>query len=274
MKRRNFIKNAGLSVAGLALSNSIFGKSSDAVNSRHIIILLSGGVQYFDILQEDANSFSVLFQEEISMKINCFTQLNYSGKEMEHSAATLQALHSIPSPNGKMVYIGNKNSASTKAVKNAALALEVIETSALDQEFPFSNDAAVFEMASHHALSNDYTTIILNLEDTDIAHYNAEKYKEILNFYSQQINQLCRLIYDPSYQKKSATILSVASVLGRNMNPNELLTQHKGGTDHYDESARKLFAFTTGYSESHQVNFEHSTKDIAALWTYPDKINF
>ncbi len=51
MKRRNFIKNTGLSLAGIALSNSLFSKNTLENKNLNIIILMSGGVLYSDIIE-------------------------------------------------------------------------------------------------------------------------------------------------------------------------------------------------------------------------------
>ena len=110
MKRRNFIKNTGLTIAGMAINNHIYSKNSSAKKSLNIIILISGGVQYHDIIDIDKVDFNVLFQNHIPMLVNCNTQLKYTGEILEHAPAVLSVLQGIKGNNERKLFFGNINS--------------------------------------------------------------------------------------------------------------------------------------------------------------------
>lgn len=268
MKRRSFIRNTGLTIAGLAVSKSIFSNNNPALKSLNIIILMSGGVQYHDIIDDHKSGFSLLFQEPISMNLNCCTQVKYSDGILDHTPAVLNVLQGIKNNPDRKIFFGNINSETTRAVKNSDLNVEIMGTSAAPTQNNYRNDAAVFEKAFAYlnANKNENKTLILNLEDTDIAHCNREKYLDILNFYNQQINDLCKVIYHQSFSSSYDSKLMLVNVLGRNNFENEIFNDdNKGGSDHYHESARDLFSFTTSGSQNHVINFNHETVESKNL---------
>jgi len=269
MERRNFIKNTGLTIAGLALSKGIYSKNISNLKSLNIIVLLSGGVRYIDIIDETNHQHAILFQEKASMKVVCKSRVNYSGNTLEHDPCVIDFLFGLPNDSSKKILISNKNSTVTKAVADANLPLEIITTSSLNIDHPYRNDAAIFESATTFLNPCENLTLILNLEDTDIAHCNSEKYFDVLNYYNQQINHLCNKLYAKQSVEKYDAKLIVAAVLGRNNFDNELTSEHnKNGCDHYDESARKLFCFETSYAEVFEINFDnqiYNSKELLKL---------
>ncbi len=271
MKRRNFIKNTGLSFAGIALSNSIFSKNTLENKNLNIIILMSGGVLYSDIIEAKKNSNILFFQQNLNISVNCKTNVKYNGDIMEHENALLAALAGINAIEGKKILITNLNANTTKAVIEAKLPIQIITTAALDTEQPYRNDAAVIEMAMQNLNHSENVTLILNLEDTDIAHCNADEYAKVLDYYNLQINNICQKIYTNEFRKNTAANLSVASVLGRN-NYNNELSSHTSATDHYDESARSLFFYNTNYANEFHCNFDTTIYDSSALLLLSTKI--
>jgi hypothetical protein len=95
MKRRNFIRNTGLGIAGLALSNSIYGKDLSTRKSLNVFILMSGGVCFNDIIDVKNNSTLKLFNECANVALNCRTNVNYTGQSMEHTAAMITVLQTL-----------------------------------------------------------------------------------------------------------------------------------------------------------------------------------
>ncbi len=63
MKRRNFIRNTGLGIAGLALSNNIYGEKLSTKKSLNIFILMSGGVCFNDIIEVKNSPTLKLFND-------------------------------------------------------------------------------------------------------------------------------------------------------------------------------------------------------------------
>lgn len=262
MKRRNFIKSTGLSLAGLAISTGMHSKNLPAAQSLRIIILLSGGLRYNDIIDAESNQSLLFFQEPFSMHVVCKTNVMCSGKALEHSEALFCVLNEMHFDKTKTILISDTHSETTKALINAQLPLEVITTSALKSVHPYRNDAAVFEKAANYVLQNEPLTLILNLDDTDVAHYNTEKYTEVTRYYNTQINALCQQIYNQKFQQKCNAKLMVASVLGRNNDENLISPE---GTHHYNESAKKLFCFESSYADKYRLVYNHNAFESAQM---------
>jgi hypothetical protein len=266
MKRRNFIKNTGLSLAGLALSNSILSKSLPAKKSLNVIILMSGGVNFYDIIDENNNRISVFFNENADIELCCKTKLYYSGKNLEHSDAVLNALHPLKGNPSEYIFISDLNSNSTKTVVESKLPITLVTTKAHSNLEPYRNDAAIFEKAMHYIEAKSNTTIILNIEDTDIAHFEKQKYYDVLQYYNHQIENVCKTVFSSNYRNECNTKISLISVIGRNNFSNEIYNKtNQAGTDHYDETARKLFSIDIAYAENYQLKFDHVPYDSKNL---------
>jgi hypothetical protein len=266
MKRRNFIKNAGLGIAGLTLSNGIYGKNLSTKKSLNIFILMSGGLCLNDIIEVKNNPTLKLFNEYTNIAIQCKTNVNYTGQCMEHANAMLAVLGALKDDSVKNIFISNVHSEVTLAVKNSFLPLSVIDTNSQGILDPYRNDAAVFEKAYQYFDQPHNFNLILNLEDTDIAHYSKEDYEQVLKYYSFQINKLCKFLYAADFRGKCNTSISVASVLGRNNFENEIYNElNQGGTDHYDSAARALFSLSMSYAAASQISFDHSNFDSKDL---------
>lgn len=267
MKRRNFIKNTGLSIAGLAFSNSIYSKNSSEKKSLDIIILMSGGVKYDDLINHNSNKIPFLFQDKSPIFLNCKSNIRYSGKTLEHAPALLEAMHGIQRRSGRKIFISNKNTDTTQAILDAKLDLEMVSTNHSGSLFPYRNDAAVFEMAKKYISSSGLSTLVLNLEDTDIAHCNANHYQEVLNFYRQQINDLCQIIYASQFREFCEAKLMVAALIGRNNFENDVMSfENNAGSDHYDESARMVCSFSTSFAETFQLIYDHQQYNSNDFW--------
>ena len=76
MKRRNFIKNTGLTIAGLAFTNSIYSKNNSENKSLNIIILMSGGVGFEDVIDIKNNRILQFFNETQNINLHCKTNGN------------------------------------------------------------------------------------------------------------------------------------------------------------------------------------------------------
>ena len=266
MKRRNFIKNAGLSLAGLAISNSIYSKNLPAKKSLNIIILMSGGIDFNDIIDDNNNRISVLFNEHSNLELICKTRLNCSCKNLEHANAVINALHELKGNSSENIFISNTYSDVTKTIMESKLPLTVVTTNAQPSIKPYRNDAAIFKKASQYLNSPNNCTLILNLEDTDIAHFNKQKYYDVLQHYNHQIDLLCKKVYSPDFRNECHTSVSVTSVIGRNNFSNDVYNEiDLSSTDHYDESARKLFSFDIAYAAEHQLKFDHTIYDSKHL---------
>ncbi len=266
MKRRNFIRNTGLGIAGLALSNNIYGEKLSTKKSLNIFILMSGGVCFNDIIEVKNSPTLKLFNDYTNIALQCKTNVNYTGQRLEHADAMLAVLGSLKDDSVKNIFISNIHSDVTLAVKNSLLPLSVIDTNSQGIVDPYRNDAAVFEKAYQYFEMNDNLNLILNLEDTDIAHYSKEDYEQVLQYYSIQINKLGKLFYSSDFKNKCNTSITLASVMGRNNFENEIYDeQNQGGADHYDSSARALFSISMSYSAISQVTFDHLNLDSKDL---------
>jgi hypothetical protein len=266
MKRRNFIKNTGLTIAGLAFSKAIYSKNNSAKKSLHLFILMSGGIQYNDIIKANKNEFSILFQENSSWQVSCKTNVKYTGNEMEHTPAMWAILSQFNNQNNRNIFIGNASAETTKFLSDAHWKGEIISPSTSSIYYPYCNDAAIFDLANQNLNSNDNSTIILNLEDSDIAHYSPEAYYEVLKLYNQKIEALCNKVFTKQFNQKYDVKLTVASALGRNNSKNEIAEM--GGTDHYHVSARDLFCFEAKYEEQTSINFDHQNYDSSEMWGF------
>jgi hypothetical protein len=255
MKRRNFIKNTGLSIAGLTLANGIFGKNIKTPSSLNIIILVSGGVRYNDVINYNKLLNENLFSIKNSLNVACYTQLKYTGREIEHANCLLHAISNIHNVNGRNLLLTSKKSASETLIKKAQLPIEVIAIDAAHTVNPYKYDEAIFDEALKYLSPNENINLILNLEDTDIAHYNAYQYHKVLDFYFSKINNLCETIFENEFLKTFNTSLTLASVMGRNNFSNEIITANLAGNDHYDESARDLFCIKINAAAHPSINY-------------------
>jgi len=268
MKRRNFIRNTGLGIAGLALSNSIYGKDLSTRKSLNVFILMSGGVCFNDIIGFENNPSLKLFDDYANMTLNCRTNVNYTGQSMEHTAAMIAVLQALKDDSVKNIFISNKHSEVTHAVKNSLLPISVIHTNSKGILEPYRNDAAIFEKAYAYFEWPNNLNLILNLEDTDIAHCNSESYFEVLAHYHLEIKKLCNFLNTSDLWGNFNTTINVASTIGRNGFKNELHNElNQGGTDHYDPSARALFSLSMSCSATSQISFDYSSYDSKDLFS-------
>lgn len=266
MKRRNFIKNTGLTIAGLAFTNSIYSKNNSENKSLNIIILMSGGIAFEDVVDIKNNRILQFFNETKNINLHCKTNVRYNGKDMEHAASLIQTLQTLKDNGDKNIIISNRNSDVTKTLIHSNLPVSVITTIAQNMHAPFRNDAAIFEEAYKYLNLNENITLILNLEDTDVAHYSKENYFKVLDYYSAQINKFHELLSSPANQNKYNTSITVASVLGRNDFNSEVCSEgYQGATDHYDESARKIFCLAATFASTTTIKFEHQKYDSKDL---------
>jgi hypothetical protein len=262
MERRNFIKNTGLGIAGLALSNSIYSKNTSTKKSLEIFILLSGGVCFNDVLDPINNKILSVINQDNNFEILCKTKINYSGDVLEHSDAMFNALNGLNEIASKNIFISNQNSLVTNKIANSNLPLTVVTTNAKNNLSSYRNDLAVFEKAYQYFDSNENIRLILNLEDTDIAHCNGQKYFDVLEHYSFQITKLCNQLFSNEFSNKCQTSITVASVIGRNNFNNDIYSEkYHAGTDHYHESARALFSFQINKSALSNIRFDHTKYD-------------
>jgi hypothetical protein len=266
MKRRNFIKNTGLTLAGIALTNAIYSKNKSASKSLHLVILMSGGVRFNDIIKTENNGSSLLFQEKGNIQIKCKTKVKYAGTELEHVPSLWAILSQFKNQKGRKILISRPNTEINKLLLDSNLGIEILpsETPSINS---YSNDTAIFELANQCLNGNDDSTIILNLEDTDVAHYNAKSYFEVLNFYKQKIEGLCNKVFTKQFLENFNIKLTVASTIGRNNFNNEIT---EGGTDHYHQSARDLFCYEVNYAQHYSFEFDHQNYDSRELLTFND----
>jgi hypothetical protein len=266
MKRRNFIKNTGLTLAGLAFTNSIYSKNNSENKSLNIIILMSGGVGFEDVIDIKNNRILQFFSETQNINLHCKTNVTYNGQDMEHAASLIQTLQTLKDNGAKNIIISNSDSEGTKTLIHSNLPVSVITTIAQNMIAPYRNDAAIFEEAYKYLNLNENITLILNLEDTDVAHYSIENYFKVLDYYSAQINKFHEFLSSPTYPNKYTTSITVASVLGRNNFISEVCSDgYKGATDHYDESARKIFCLEAKFASTTTIKFEHQKYDSKDL---------
>jgi len=266
MKRRNFIKNTGLTLAGLAFTNSIYSKNNSEKKSLNMIILMSGGVGFEDVIDIKNNKILQFFNETQNINLLCKTNVTYNGKDMEHAASLIPILQTLKENGAKNIFISNCNSDVTKTLIHSKLPVTVVTTTAQNMNAPFRNDAAIFEEAYNYMNLNENVTLILNLEDTDVAHYNKENYFKVLEYYSAQINKFYKSLSSPAYQNNYNTSITVASVLGRNnFNNDGCSDDFEGATDHYDESARKIFCLAATFASTTTIKFEHQKYDSKDL---------
>lgn len=266
MKRRNFIKNTGLTLAGLAFTNSIYSKNNSEKKSLNIIILMSGGVGFEDVIDIKNNRILQFFNETQNINLLCKTNVTYNGKDMEHAASLIPILQTLKDSGTKNIFISNCNSDVNKTLIHSNLPISVVTTIAQNMNAPFRNDAAIFEEAYKYLNLNENVTLILNLEDTDVAHYSKENYFEVLEYYSAQINKFYKFLFSPNYPNNCNTSLTVASVLGRNNFNSDVCSEcSEGATDHYDESARKTFCLAATFASTTSLKFEHQKYDSKDL---------
>lgn len=262
MKRRNFIKNAGLGLAGLALSNNIYSGNLPVKKSLNIYVLMSGGIDFNDIIDEKNNRIHILFDETAQLELHCKTNLTCNSRYLEHPDAVINALHFLNGNPSDNIFISNPNSDVTKTLIDSNLPLTVISTAANNYIHPYRNDAAIFEKAFQLLQNSNHMNMILNLEDTDIAHIDKQKYFDVLKYYNQAIDQLCKKVFSADFKNTCNIAINVTSVIGRNNFSNEIHNDiNQTGTDHYDESARKLFSFDIKYASGYLLNFDHSKYD-------------
>lgn len=258
MKRRIFIRNTGLSIAGLAFSNRIYSKNITDKKSLEIVILLCGGIRHNDLIDIENNRIDGLFNDESTLEVNCKKNVRFEGKNLDHSEALLEAIDVFKESKKSGIFISSSNSDITKSVINSAFPFSIIETQAQNNLNAYRNDAAIFDKALQYINPDHNLTLVLNLEDTDIAHCNTQKYFEVINFYKAQINKLCQLVYSPEVRSKCNTSITVASVLGRNNFENEIYDEFNyGAIDHYDQSARALLSIQINYAPNFTVSFDN-----------------
>lgn len=259
MERRKFIRNAGLGLAGIAVGSDIFAKTNAKKIQLNIIVLLSGGVRYEDVIAPEGNGFSIFFQNDYAGALTCKTNINYSGKSLEHAPALLDALEGVLSNSSNCVLISSENSDSTSLLKTIDLPVDVIALNADKNEAaPYRSDKCIFEKSFEFLNPNTDTTIILNLEDSDVAHFSMEQYHEVLSFYGKMTDLLSKKIFDKNNLLRYNPTLTLASVLGRNSE--EKTKSHNlklSYSHHYHESARKLFSFGLVNANSNAVIFDH-----------------
>lgn len=267
MKRRNFIKTTGLGIAALTVvGNKIYANNEFNKTKLNIVVLLSGGVNFNDIISKK-NKQLLCFENNFSGKIICHTHLKYSGKNLEHAQALLNALQSFKGNSHKQIFISSENSETTEHVLNSNIPFDILHVKTLNIDKPNNADAAVFEKAFENFTPANDTTVILNLEDTDVAHYNSEKYKEVLSFYSEQITKIAEFIFNDYTSQKYEPTLTVFSVLGRNCFSNEIgSTNMAFSSDHYDESARDLFCLSYQKSNHKMILFDDTAIDSSEFF--------
>jgi hypothetical protein len=273
MKRRNFLKNTGLGLAGLTLSKDIFANSIGQKTQLNIVILLSGGVNYNDIITLNSQNYSCFFQADFQGTFSCKTNIRYYGEMLEHAPALIQSLDAIDEISQKKILITNKSTETTESLIKSKLPLDLVLTNAANVMAPYATDLGIFEKANEYLNTKIPLTLILNLEDTDVAHYNAEKYYQVLSFYDTQIKNLCAQLFQDKREINNHTSITVASVLGRNNFGNEINYQiNNWCSDHFHDSARQLFAITMKNSEQKIREFDHREYDSRALCALSNQI--
>ena len=65
MKRRNFIRNTGFGIAGLALSNSIYGKDLSTRKSLNVFILMSSLIKLSQVPEDIQEKVLYLSQRKV-----------------------------------------------------------------------------------------------------------------------------------------------------------------------------------------------------------------
>jgi uncharacterized protein (UPF0333 family) len=256
MQRRNFIKNTSFSLAGLVLCNGVFSKNNSNKKSLTVVVLMSGGVRYSDIINSEKKQLVFSNQQNNAMNVICKTKVNYTGKILEHTNCLLNTLAGLSSNTTKNIFISNSSSEITKAVALSQIPLNIISTESKNISEPYRNDLAVFENAAQFLKPNENLTLVLNLEDTDIAHSNMASYRQVLNFYTQQINIICAQLFAPHSNENICSKLIIASTLGRNeMNQHD--DHPNSNCHHYEPSARKLFCIETSPAKQFNLSFDH-----------------
>ncbi|HRG58898.1 MAG TPA: hypothetical protein PK323_08040 [Bacteroidia bacterium] len=268
MKRRNFIKTTGLGLAVITSNcSNIFATNGFTKIKLNIVVLLSGGVNFNDIVKNDNNNNSICFDSNFQGKIICHNKVKYTGNIMEHADALLAALQPFKSNPHQQIFIGNQYAESTNCILNSNIPLEIHAVSPLTIDKPYNADAAVFEKAFQNLNPLNDTTIILNLEDTDVAHYSYEKYLEVLSYYSLQLNKISAIIFNESNNQNYQCTLTVASVLGRNGFANDIESENFSYcTDHYHENARNLFLLSYQKSSQKTLIFDETPLDSSEFF--------
>lgn len=267
MKRRNFIKTTGLGLAAITSNCShIFATNGFTKIKLNVVLLLSGGVNLNDIIKNDNNK-SICFDSNFLGKIICHNQIKYSGNILEHPNALLHALQSFRSNTHHQIFIGNQYTESTNCILNSNIPLEIQTVTPLNIDKPYNADAAVFEKAFQKLNPLHDTTVILNLEDTDVAHYSYEKYLEVLSYYSLQLNKISAIIFNESNNQNYHCTLTVASVLGRNGFANDIGSDNFSYcSDHYHENARNLFLLSYQKSSHKTFIFDETPLDSSEFF--------
>lgn len=253
MKRRNFIKESGLGVIGLTLSGSLINATNiNQVNNKHIILLMSGGIDARDVLFTPNSSFDTLYNVKRKTAVVCNTNIKHSGKSFEHAESALHALSNFPFHHHKSLIITYKESELAAKIKTQNFKTEIEFTSVSNEYMPWSRDAQVFNALLQNLYTSKYNTLILNLEDTDIAHSNIQEYKHVLSFYNKQIELLSNAVLTANATNR----ITILSALGRNaIYSDEFQNQH-----HYEEGSENLFCYDLQYAQTYSFTKDERLK--------------
>ena len=264
MQRRQFIRNTGLSAAALSIGNALWASNHQSKIKLKVVVLMSGGVAYHDIFPSEEAASAILFREAIPAEIICKTNMQYNGDELEHETALLYALQALQPSNEKIIFVGNANSAITQKLMQSNHPIEVIATTSATEMMPYCSDAAVFQKAQELIKPSSNLTLILNLDDSDVAHYNSNLYHEVLDFYKQKLNALGHQLLQKDNHENYEIAMIAASVLGRNE------AKYIGQTDekilhHHEQSSKKLFCFILKPAKETALHFDHDYCDSKQL---------
>jgi hypothetical protein len=190
--------------------------------------------------------------------------MQYNGHELEHQTALLYALQALQSNDGKIIFIGNVSSPITQKLMQSNKHIEIIATTSSGEMIPYRNDAAVFQKAQELIKPTSNLTLILNLDDTDVAHYNSSLYFEVLDFYKKKLNALGHQLFQKEHDDNYEVAMIAASVLGRNE------AEYIGQTDekimhHHEQSSKKLFCFILKPAKETALHFDHDYCDSKQL---------
>jgi hypothetical protein len=264
MQRRQFIRNTGLSAAALSIGNALWASNHQSKIKLKVVVLMSGGVAYHDIFPTGEAESAILFREAIPAEIICKTNMQYNGHELEHQTALLYALQALQSNDGKIIFIGNASSPITQKLMQSNHHIEVIATTSSSEIMPYRNDAAVFQKAQELMKPLSNLTLILNLDDTDVAHYNSSLYFEVLDFYKKKLNALGHQLFQKDNHDNYEIAMIAGSVLGRN--DAEFIRQtDEGVVHHHEQSSKKLFCFILKPSKQTALHFDHDFCDSKQL---------